>query len=147
MMVLKLSNIWDFLLKYIVSWCEMRPVVLWTMRVLSDDKNDFDKSAHYSHWVCLMGRRDIWLEKPDPGLVSGTDYFLSLISEYWLLIGRYRSRDLNTDFWLVDTGHVTWILASDWSIQKLIPFPDFLTRGSLAGGWLLVPQLSDDHRL
>ena len=36
---------------------------------------------------------------------------------YWPVIGQYWSRDLNTGLWLVNTGHVTSILASDWSIQ------------------------------
>ena len=36
--------------------------------------------------------------------------------EYWPLIGQYWSHDLDTGLWLASTGHVTWILASDWSI-------------------------------
>ena len=40
-----------------------------------------------------------------------------LITEYWLLIGPEWSRDLNTGLWLVQSDHVTWILASDWSIE------------------------------
>ena len=34
--------------------------------------------------------------------------------EYWHLIGQYRSRDLNTDTWLVETSHVTLILTCNW---------------------------------
>ena len=30
-------------------------------------------------------------------------------------IGQDRSRDLETCLWLVETDHVTWIMASDWS--------------------------------
>ena len=32
----------------------------------------------------------------------------------WPLIGQYWSHDLNTGLWLVNTGHVTWILDCDW---------------------------------
>ena len=41
--------------------------------------------------------------------------------DYWPLIGQYWSRDLNTAIWLVNTGHVTWILSSGWSIQVTWP--------------------------
>ena len=34
--------------------------------------------------------------------------------EYWPLIGKYWSRDLNTGLWLVNADHVTLILFSDW---------------------------------
>ena len=41
--------------------------------------------------------------------------------EYWPLIGQYKSRDLNTGLLLVNTDHVTWILASDWSMNFITP--------------------------
>ena len=34
--------------------------------------------------------------------------------EYWPLIGREWTRDLDTGLWLAESDHVTWILASDW---------------------------------
>ena len=36
---------------------------------------------------------------------------------HWPLIGRERSRDKDTGLWLVECDHVTWILASDWSLM------------------------------
>ena len=39
--------------------------------------------------------------------------------EYWALIGQYWSRDLNTELWLVNTEHVTWILTCDWLILQV----------------------------
>ena len=42
---------------------------------------------------------------------------------YSLLIGPHRSRDLITGLWLVNTGHVTWILASNWS--ALVTWPEY----------------------
>ena len=38
----------------------------------------------------------------------------SLTNSICPVIGQYWSRDLNTDLWLVNTDHVTWILTSDW---------------------------------
>ena len=41
--------------------------------------------------------------------------FVVLLGKPWPLIGTDMSRDLNTSLWLVQTDHVTWILAPDWS--------------------------------
>ena len=45
---------------------------------------------------------------------------LSTFQSFRTLIGQYRSRDLDTGLWLVNTDHVTWILASDWSELGLV---------------------------
>ena len=42
--------------------------------------------------------------------LSTFSLFFWYFFQYWPLIGQYRSRDLNTGVWLVNTGHVTLIL-------------------------------------
>ena len=37
------------------------------------------------------------------------------------LVNMYLSRDHNTGLWFVNTDHVTWILASNWSILVIWP--------------------------
>ena len=39
---------------------------------------------------------------------------------HWSLIGPEWSRDLETSLWLVESGHVTWRLSSDWSEVRLV---------------------------
>ena len=42
--------------------------------------------------------------------------YVFLKSKLQLIIGQYRSYNLNTGLWLVISDHVTWILSSDWSL-------------------------------
>ena len=53
--------------------------------------------------------------------LSTFSLFFWYFFQYWPLIGQYRSRDLNTGLWLVNTGHVTLVLASDWSRDLTFP--------------------------
>ena len=47
------------------------------------------------------------------------DWQVEICRLYWLLIGPKWSRDLDTGLWLVQSDHMTWILASDWSSAGL----------------------------
>ena len=61
---------------------------------------------------------DVMSRKCDRGGPSWHDSHVTVgcHAEYWPLIGQNRSCDINTGLWLVNTDHVTLILASDWSI-------------------------------
>ena len=53
-----------------------------------------------------------------PSASGGTERCAGIshrLTRYWFLIGREWSHDLDTGLWLVESNHMTWILASDWS--------------------------------
>ena len=70
--------------------------------------------------------------------------------EAWILaiFGQYRSRDLHTGLRLVNTGHVSQLLASDWSYLKCL-FPPLklppLKLPDPKSGLLLIPLFNGFH--
>ena len=85
------------------------------------------REISWSHWDCFRiqnSSRDWceWCQPRFPQCTEKMDLWAGWVwtitncswSEYRPLIGQRWSRDLNTGLWLVNTDHVTSILASDW---------------------------------
>ena len=91
-------------------------------------KIDFGAILDIWSWRLSTLRSCSWCLTPGPPplcqVILASDWSkLITWPEYRPLIGQYKSCDLNTDLWLVQTDQVTSMLASGWS--RLITWPEY----------------------
>ena len=81
-------------------------------------------------------------------LNNGLFWSVQITWPSWPLVGQYRSSDSIASLWLVNTGHVTQLLISDWSYLKCL-FPPLklppLKLPDPKSGLLLIPLFNGFH--